>query len=186
MLAALGLGGRTVHAQAAPLPYWAPGWPIGFGADASSQSPATYGNLIGDSDARGGRFAYTRYNFSSGWFVGNEGGGSGFGINGLSQEGAFGGFHYEGVQFGYNLQNGLPVTLFAGVDSLKLDPGIGAPGSPFASTSSVTAGYSAHAGIELRPTSNLDLSLGVGFTQLSGDANSLVLPGASPVGFGHR
>jgi hypothetical protein len=47
-------------------------------------------------------------------------------------------------------------------------------------------GYSAHAGIEFQPASNLSLSLGVGVTQQSGDVNSLVLPGASPLGFGAR
>jgi opacity protein-like surface antigen len=45
-------------------------------------------------------------------------------------------------------------------------------------------GYSAHAGIEFQPAPNLSLSLGVGYTQQSGDINSLSLPGASPLGLG--
>jgi len=48
-----------------------------------------------------------------------------------------------------------------------------------------TAGYTARAGIEIQPTSNLSLSLGVGYTQQSGrldsDINSPLL-GASPFG----
>ena len=47
-------------------------------------------------------------------------------------------------------------------------------------------GYSAHAGVEFKPTSNLSLSLGVGFTQQPGDINSLALPGASPLAIGGR
>ena len=44
-------------------------------------------------------------------------------------------------------------------------------------------GYSANVGVEFRPTSNLSLSLGLGYTQLDGgDINSLAIPGASPFG----
>ena len=49
----------------------------------------------------------------------------------------------------------------------KYNPGIGAAFSPFDATSS-TAGYGLHAGVEFKPTSNLSLSLGVGYTQPSG------------------
>jgi opacity protein-like surface antigen len=45
-------------------------------------------------------------------------------------------------------------------------------------------GYSAHAGIQYQPTSNIGLSLDFGYSQQSGridsDINSLTLPGASP------
>jgi opacity protein-like surface antigen len=51
-------------------------------------------------------------------------------------------------------------------------------------------GYSARAGVEFQPTSNLSLSFGVGYTQQSGrvdsDINSLSLPGASPLAVGGR
>jgi opacity protein-like surface antigen len=71
------------------------------------------------------------------------------------------------MQFGYNFKNS-PVTVFGGFDQLKYNSGIGSAfSSPFDSTSS-TAGYSAHAGVEFKPTSNLSLSLGFGYTDLSG------------------
>ena len=190
VLAALCLGERTAHAQAAPVSYWIPGWPIGFGGNAVGQGSNTYGNFPGfnGSDIRGGGFSYPRYNFSNGWFVGGEGGGVGLSMNGITQDSAFGSLRYEGVQFGYNFRNsgGLPVTVYAGFDTLKYNTGIGNPFAPFDNVSGTLPGYSAHAGIEFQPASNLSLSLGVGVTQQSGDVNSLVLPGASPLGFGAR
>jgi hypothetical protein len=189
VLAALCLGERTAHAQAAPVSYWIPGWPIGFGGNAVGQGSNTYGNFPGfnGSDIRGGGFSYPRYNFSNGWFVGGEGG-VGLSMNGITQDSAFGSLRYEGVQFGYNFRNsgGLPVTVYAGFDTLKYNTGIGNPFAPFDNVSGTLPGYSAHAGIEFQPASNLSLSLGVGVTQQSGDVNSLVLPGASPLGFGAR
>src|SRR5580700_7189157 len=92
VLGALCLGGGTAHAQTAPVSYWIPGWPLGFGGNqAAGQGSNTYGNFSGfdGSDARGGGFSSMRYNFSNGWFVGREGGGVGLNLNGLSQNGAF-------------------------------------------------------------------------------------------------
>jgi hypothetical protein len=190
ILAALCPGGRTAHAQAAPVSYWIPGWPIGFGGNLAGQGSNTYGNFPGfnGSDARGGGFSYPRFNFSNGWFVGGEGGGMGLSANGFTQDSAFGSLRYEGVQLGYNFRNSgsLPVTVYAGFDTLKYNTGIGNPFAPFDNVSGTLPGYSAHAGIEFRPASNLSLSLGVGVTQQSGDINSLVLPGASPLGYGAR
>jgi opacity protein-like surface antigen len=187
VVAALCLGGRTAHAQAAPVNYWIPGWPMGFGGNlAAGQGANAYGNFPGfdGSDARGGG---SRYNFPNGWFVGGEGGGMGLRMNGLNQAGAFGSsLSYEGVQFGYDFKNthGLPLTVYAGFDTLKYNTGIGSPFAPFDSVSGTLPGYSAHAGVEYQPTSNLSLSLGFGYTQQSGridsDINSALLPGASP------
>lgn len=195
MLAALGLGGPAAHAQTAPLTYWTPGWPLGFGDDQSAgQSANTYGNFpsFDGSDARGGGFSIMRYHFSNGWFVGGERGGMGLG--GISQNPAFGNFGSlttEGVQFGYSFKNsGLPFTVYGGVDTLKYDSGIGGAFAPFDSASGTLPGYSAHAGVEFRPVPNLSLSLGVGYTEQSGridsDINSPLLPGASPFAFGAR
>jgi opacity protein-like surface antigen len=182
VLASLCLGGRTAHAQAAPLTYWTPGWPLGFAGNAAAgQGSNTYGNFPGfdGSDARGGGFSHMRYNFPNGWFVGGEGGGMGLSMNGINQNTAFGSsLSYQGVQFGYNFQNA-PLSVYAGVDTLKYNTGIGSPFAPFDSTSGTLPGYSAHAGVEFRPTSNVSLSLGFGYTQQS-DINSLSLPGASP------
>ena len=191
VLAALCLGGRTAHAQAAPVTYWTPGWPLGFGGSPIvDQSSDTYGNFpsFDGSDARGGG-SYMRYNFPNGWFVGGEGGGMGLSMNGINQNGAFGNFgslYYQGVQFGYNFRNagGLPVTVYAGFDTLNYKSGIGGPFASFDTTSGTLPGYSAHAGLEFQPAPNVSLSLGFGYTQQSGridsDINSLSLPGASP------
>jgi opacity protein-like surface antigen len=192
VVAALCLGGRTAHAQAAPVPYWIPSWPVGFGGDLTGgQGSNAYGNFpsFDGSDARGGGFSYTRYNFPNGWFVGGEGGGMGLSMNGINHDGAPGNFrslYYQGVQFGYDFRNasGLPLTVYAGFDTLRHNAGIGGPFAPFDTMSGTLPGYVAHAGVEFQPTSNVSLSLGFGYTQQPGridsDIHSLALPGASP------
>jgi opacity protein-like surface antigen len=198
VLVALCLGGRTAHAQTAPVTYWIPGWPIGFGGNLPvGQSSNAYGNFpsFDGADARGGGFSNMRYNFPNGWFVGSEGGG--MGLNGINQGAAFGNFgslSYQGVQFGYNFKNaGSPITVYAGFDTLKYNTGIGAPLAPLApfdTMSGTLPGYSAHAGVEFQPAPNVSLSLGFGYTQQSGridsDINSLSLPGASPFAINGR
>ena len=172
VVATLCLGGRTAHAQAAPVPYWSPGWPIGFG-----------GTLSSDQDSP------TRYNFQNGMFVASTSSSAGLNFSGLNQSGAFGNFgslRYEGTQFGYNFGSGggLPITLYGGIDTLKYDSGIGGPFAPFDSKSGTLPGYRANVGIEFKPTSNLSLSLGVGYVQQqSGNIDSEInsLPGASPL-----
>jgi opacity protein-like surface antigen len=177
-LALLCLGPQTAHAQAGPLSYWAPSLPIGFGAGLTEgQGSNTYGNFP-SFDGRDGDGGF-HYKFSNGFFV-SGGSSQAFSLNGLGQAGAFGNFSTNSVQFGYNFQNS-PLKVFGGFDTLKYDTGFG-PGSPFAafdSNSSQTAGFGGYAGVEFKPASNVSLSLGVGYQQ-SGDANSYVLPGASP------
>jgi opacity protein-like surface antigen len=161
--APLCLGGPLAHAQSGPLSYWTPGWPVGFAGNSSGEGANTYGNFPG-FDATSGN---TRFNFGNGWFVGSERGGLGglrLGMSGFGQGGAFGSFQAEGAQFGYNFRNS-PVTFYAGFDSLKYNPGIGSALTPFDSTSSTVGGYGAHAGVEFKPTSNLSLQFGVGYTQ---------------------
>jgi hypothetical protein len=115
-------------------------------------------------------------------------------MNRFSQAGAFGNIgslSYEGVQFGYNFKNA-PVTVYAGFDTLKYNAGAGGPFAPFDSTSgTLPGGYTARAGVEFRPASNLSLSVGVGITQQSpglidSDINSPLLPGATPFAAGGR
>jgi hypothetical protein len=192
LAAALCLGGRAADAQAAPVTYWIPGWPLGFGGNLTTgQSSNTYGNFpsFDGSDARGGGFSNTRTNFPNGWFVGGEGGGMGLSMNGFNQDGAFGNtpsLYYQGVQFGYNFKNagGSPVTVYAGFDTLNYKTGIGNPFAPFDTVSGTLPVYSAHAGVEFQAAPNVSLSLGFGYTQQSGridsDINSALLPGASP------
>jgi hypothetical protein len=183
--AALCAGARTAHAQAAPLSYWTPGWPLGFGGTADADQVAnSYANFpsFTATDARG--FTYSRYNFGDGWFVGNVRGTTGLG--GLGQAAAFGNFGSlttEGTQFGYTFKNnGLPISVYGGLNTLKYNNGIANPFTQFDSQANAASGYSAQAGIEIQPTSNLSLSFGASFTQQPGDINSLVLPGASPYG----
>jgi opacity protein-like surface antigen len=184
LIAALCLGGRTAHAQSVPMTYWTPGW-LGFGGNLNAGPDAnTYGSFAGFDGGGAGGFS-SRYNFSNGWVVGNERGGlgSGLGLSGINQAGAFGSLQTEGVQFGYTFKN-TAVSVYGGFDTLKYNPGIAGAFSPFDSTSS-TAGYGAHAGVEFKPTSNLSLSLGVGYTQQSGrldtDTKSPSLSNASQV-----
>jgi opacity protein-like surface antigen len=192
-VAALCLGARTACAQAAAVPYAS--WPIGFGSNLTvGQSSNIYGAPGFDGGAaRGAGFSVTRTNFPNGFFVGGEGGGLGFGMSGLNQAGAFGNtrFSYEGAQFGYDFRTvgGLPLTVYAGFDTLKYDVGIGSPFAPFDTMSGTLPGYRAHAGVEFQPAPNVSLSLGVGYTQsgrVDSELNSLSLPGASPFAPGVR
>jgi opacity protein-like surface antigen len=181
--AVLCLGGPSAHAQAAPLSYWIPGWPMGFGGSpVAGQDLNSYGNFpsFNGSDTRGG-FAYTSTNFSNGFFVASAGGSVGLGLNGFDQSSAFGNLSYQSTQFGYNFQN-TPLKIFAGFDTLNYDPGIGAAFAPLALTSGTQPAYGVHAGVEYHPTSNVSLSLGVGYTQQPGGINSL--SAASPLAIG--
>jgi hypothetical protein len=177
VLAALCLGGRTAHAQAGPVPYWLPNWPLGFGGTVD-QGPVTDGNFPGFD---GSGASQTRYNFPNGWFLGSTS--SSMSMNGFSRLGTFSNFgslSSEGTQFGYNFKNA-PVSIYAGFDTLKYNTGAGGPFAPFDSMSGTLPGYSAQAGIEFRPTSNFSLSLGVGVTQQPGRIDSI---GAAPFAVG--
>jgi hypothetical protein len=185
--ALLCVGGAPAHAQVAPLQYWIPGGPFGFGGSAG-QSSDGYGNFpsfnAGDAD-RG-------YGFRPGFFLGGERGS--LGLSGFSQTAPVGNFSalsYDSTQFGYNYKTagGMPVTFFAGFDTLKYGTGIGSSLAPL--TSSAAPGYGAFAGVEFKPTSNLSLSFGAGFTQqqsggMDSDINSSMLPGESPALSGLR
>lgn len=186
--AMLCLGTRAAHAQASPVNYWIPGWPMGFSGDAG-ESPNAYGSFPSfDFRDVGAGSSYARYNFSNGFFVGSQR--STMGLNGFqSSFGNFGSLYSEGVQFGYSLKNGgAPVTFYAGFDTLKYNTGMGSPFAPFDSKSGTLPVYGMNAGVEFQPTSNLSLSLGVGFVQQSGRLDSEInsLPGASSFSVGGR
>jgi hypothetical protein len=187
LFALLCLGGAPAHAQVSPLQYWVPGGPFGFGGSAV-QSSDSYGNFpsFKAGDANGG------YDFRPGFFVGSQHGN--LGLSGLSQPapaGNFSALSYDSTQFGYNTKTagGMPVTFFAGFNSQKYGDGIGSSLAPL--TSGAAPGYGAFAGVEFKPTSNLSLSFGAGFTQqdsgrMDSDIKSNMLPGESPALSGLR
>lgn len=184
MLAALCLAGRTAGAQTADVTYSS--WPIGFYSNLTvGQSSNTYGSFAGfDGRGAGSGFSTMRTNLPNGWFVGGGAGAMGFGMTGINQAGTFGSSLYtEGAQVGYKFQNA-PLAVYAGFETLKYNTGMGSPFAPFDAKSGTLPGYRAHAGVEYRPTSNLSLSLGIGYTQApsQNDIDALVLPGASPFG----
>lgn len=131
-------------------------------------------------------------NFANGLFLGSQHGNVGW--SGISQAGLGGNFSalsYDSTQFGYNTKTagGLPVTFFAGFDTLKYGNGLGSSLAPL--TSGATPGYGAFGGAEVKPTSNLSLSFGVGYSQqqsgrMDSDIYSSMLPGESPVFGGLR
>jgi hypothetical protein len=164
---AVSLGGQAAHAQSAAETYWTPGW-LGFGGSLDAgQGSNTSGNVSGFDARSAGGFLSTRYNFTNGWFVGNERRDMGLGMSGLNQASAFGSLYSEGVQFGYNFSNA-PVTVYAGFNTLKYNSGFGGAFVPFDFSSiAVPGGHGAHAGVEFKPTSNFSLSVDVGFTQRS-------------------
>jgi opacity protein-like surface antigen len=179
VLAALCPGGQTAHGQAAAVPYSIADWPIGFG-----------GSLSSDENANG----TSRYNFPNGWFIGGRSG-MALGMSGINQASAFGNIgslSYEGMKFGYDFKNA-PLTVFGGFDTMKYNvgPGASSPFAAFENTSGTLPGYSVNAGVEFRPTSNLSLSLGVGYTDMSqgrvdSDIRSPLLPGQTPLAIGGR
>ena len=161
--------------------------PIGFGGNLAVDT-----NTAGFSGFDGSDVSGANYGLPNGWFVGGTRSGAVLNMNGINQGAAFGNngsLYYEGVQFGYKFQNA-PLSVYAGFDTLKYNTGIGGPFAPFDNVSGTLPGYSVNAGVEFRPSSNLSLSLGVGFSQQSGridsDINSPLLPGASVFPFAGR
>ena len=86
-----------------------------------------------------------------------------------------GSLSYEGVKFGYDFKNA-PLSIYGGLNTFKYNvgPGASSPFAAFESTSGTVPGYTAQAGVEIRPTSNLSLSLGVGYTDLSQTASTAI------------
>jgi hypothetical protein len=193
LAAALCLGSGAARAQVAPLQYWIPGGPFGLGVGSSpAGSVDSYGNFPGFAagDSRGD----WRDSFPTGMFLRGESGVTS--LSGLGRAGAFGsfgGFSYDSAVAGYNFKGvgGLPVSVYAGFDTLKFNPGFGGPLAPFSTDTAATAGTVARAGIAFQPAPNVSLSLEAGFAQqnsgrLDSDIRSPLLPGQSPIFIGGR
>ncbi len=186
---ALCIGVQSAQAQSAPLPSWTSGWQSGLSGGDASQSASPYGSLLAFSGGETGGFS-SRYNFDNGWFIGSEHGASGFGVSSFSAPGAWSNLSslsYDSTRFGYNFANA-PVSVYAGFSTLKYNSGLGNPLLGFDSTSNAASGYGVHAGVEIRPTSNLSLSVGASFAQppqgIDSGFNSV--PGATSFAFGRR
>jgi opacity protein-like surface antigen len=175
----------NTSAQTAPVQYWTPGWPAGFGDVTAGQGLDSYGNFPsfdGSGNQTSGFFS-RRYSYANNWSALNS---SGLGLQGVSPYASFGSSLYtEGSQFGYKFKSG--VALYGGIDTLKVDRGSNAFAA-FDSSSSTLPVYNAHAGIAFQPTANTTLSLGFSYTQqgsdrLDSDIRSPALPGETPSAF---
>jgi hypothetical protein len=178
--AALCLSWSAANAQGEPVKYWIPFGPFGYGGGAvETASAETYGNFPSfdagqteQTDRSGFVFRSTSAPVSSL---------AGFGFGGPS---AFGtSLSYERSQFGYNFKGvgDMPVTLFGGVDTLKYSPDVFSNIMSFSPNSGPAPATGVHAGVEIRPTSNLSLSFSAGYTQFQsglgdGDIASSLLP----------
>lgn len=172
--------------QAAPVQYWVPNGPFGLGGW-SDAGVMHYGNFPG-FDAGPAVDGDWKSNFRTGAYVRSEA--ASFGRTGLGWAGAvsdFGGLTAQSTLAGYAFKGAgdLPVTVFAGFDTLNYRPGIGTALAPFSSDTSIAAGYTARAGIAFQPIPNLTLSLEGSVTQYQvgdGSPTQRLLSGQSPYG----
>ncbi len=181
----LGLTASAVHAQSEPVRYWIPFGPFGFGdGEPATMGMETYGNAPNFSFENADSIGFVFRNYTAPVSALTNG----FGWSGLGQATAFStldSLSYERSQFGYSFKGAgnMPVTLFGGVDTLKYNPDAFSAITSFSPSAGTAAAYGVHAGIEVRPTSNVSLSLSAGFTQqqsgiADGDPRSSLLPRA--------
>lgn len=182
IVAALCLAGQASRAQVAPVQYWIPSGLFGFGSSwTDAGGAAAYGNFPGFGSGAA-RDDLSGNDFRTGLFVSSATGG--VGLNGLGRAGAFSNFgalSYQSTLTGYTFKGAgnLPVTVYAGFDTLNYRPGIGSPLAPFSSDTSFAAGTAVRAGIAFQPVPNVSLSFEAGFIQQQssdGDINARLLP----------
>jgi hypothetical protein len=178
----------TAPAQAfdvAPVPYWIPNGPFGFGGSTTLSGADDQTTFTGTVDQDGFRkglsvrsYSYPVNAFTSGFAMTN-----GFALNGFTGLGSAG-LASDGAQYGYSFRGigDTAVTLIGGVTSLRVTPDV--------FTSIVTPGFDngrtlatgIQAGIEFKPTSNLSLSLSATMVQpsqnLDTDLRSQLISGA--------
>lgn len=161
------LGWSAAHAQSEPVRYWIPFGPFGFGgSSAETANLDTYSDIPASSFGSNGRSGFVFRNE----IIPVSALTSGFAWNGLRGATAFSSLDslsYERSQFGYSFKGagGLPMTVFGGIDALKYNPDVFSAMTAFSPSAGTAAAYSVHAGVEVRPTSNISLSLSAGFTQ---------------------
>lgn len=161
LAAALYLTASAAQAQVAPIQYWIPGGPFGFGGDTTTQ----YWGGAPDEDGFRKGFSFSSYSMPVNSFAGGFAWG-GFGANaftggtGLSSDGAQYAYSFKGV-------GDAPVTLFGGVSSLRTTPDVftSLVSPELARSNTLATGF--NAGIEFKPTSNLSFSLSGSFVQPS-------------------
>ncbi|MBS0529745.1 MAG: hypothetical protein JSS22_10190 [Proteobacteria bacterium] len=171
IVAALCLSWTAAHAQSEPVRYWVPFGPFGYGGGATDVASAeTYGSFPGfdAGQAEKSGFSIRSYSAPVSSMM------SGFAWNGIGSANALGSFSslsYGSTQFGYNFKGmgDMPVTLFGGVDTLKYNPDVFSATMSQGFGNGTPAATGVHAGVEIRPTSNLSLSFSAGFTQQQSD-----------------
>ena len=184
--AALCLIAQAAPAQVAPVQYWVPNGPFGLGGW-SDAGITRYGNFPG-FDAGAAVDGDWKSSFRTGAYVRSEAASfdrMGFGWAGATSD--FGGLTAQSTTAGYAFKGAadLPVTVFAGFDTLNYRPGIGTALAPFSSDTSIATGYRARAGIAFQPLPNLTLSLEGSVTQHQlddGSPTQRLLSGQSPYG----
>lgn len=175
LAAVLYLTVTAAQAQVAPIPYWSPGGPFGFGGNVTTQY---WGSAPDDDGFRKG-FSFSSYSTPASSFTGAFGASAFTGGSGLSSDGA---------QYAYSFKSlgDTPVTFFGGVSSLRTTPDVFTSLMTPGFERSSTLATSINAGVEFKPTSNISLSLSAGFVQPSATFDNDVrsqLPSAQNPGF---
>ncbi|MGO4716567.1 hypothetical protein [Bradyrhizobium sp. 2TAF24] len=196
VVAALCSGAPLAHAQTAPVRYWIPGWPIGFGSSlAPGDGAKAYGDFPSfDFGSAGSGLSYSRVNFPTGFFAASERGAMGWTTSGADRGlllGPFTSFTHDAALVGYDFQaeRGLPLQIYAGISTSRFQTGAGGPFAAFDPLSATLPVYTARAGVAYQPMPNLNLSVEVGYTQqgrVESDGSALSLLGMSPSAFGPR
>jgi hypothetical protein len=192
LVTVLCLSWSAAHAQNEPVKYWVPFGPFGYGGAAEAASAETYGSFPGFDAGQAGKSGFSFRSTSAPVSALT----SGLGWSGIGRAAAFGNFgalSQESTQLDYNFKGagGLPVTVFGGVDTLKYNPDVFNAVTSFNTNTGNVPATSVHAGVEIRPTSNLSLSFSAGYTQqqfgpADSDIRSTLLPGESPMFAGGR
>jgi opacity protein-like surface antigen len=180
--AALCLSWSAANAQGEPVKYWIPFGPFGYGGGAvETASAETYGNFPSFDAGQTEQTDKSGFVFRS--YSAPVSSLTGLGWNGIGPTAFGSSLSYERSQFGYNFKGvgDMPMTLFGGVDTLKYNPDVFSNIMSFSPNSGPAPATGVHAGVEIRPTSNLSLSFSAGYTQFQsgigdGDIASSLLP----------